>query len=167
MELHKLEETQEQYQKENENQKWEHAEFVQKLSEEREHYQCEDEYRKTEHEQMVSKTQTIACMVMNLTKNTHEENGNLQADIKSTWDSLNKDINQLNDATLNGIESIAKRLKWLQRQQLNKSKTPPKNTVRQPNTVPPDIMDIDTVTQLTTATSTLKTALLATALKTR
>ena len=55
----------------------------------------------------------------------------------------------------------------LQQQKSNKSKTPPKNNVRQPNIVPPDIMDINTVTNLTTATSLLKTALSATTSKTR
>ena len=36
----------------------------------------------------------------------------------------------------------------LQRRKLNKSKTPPENNVRQPDIVPPDIMDIDTVTSI-------------------
>ena len=49
----------------------------------------------------------------------------------------------------------------LQQQKSNKSKTPPKNNVRQPNIVPPDIMDIDTVTSI------FKTALLSTASKTK
>ena len=55
----------------------------------------------------------------------------------------------------------------LQRQKSNKSQTPPGNNVRQPDIVPPDIMDIDTVTQSTTATGILKTALSATASKTK
>ena len=49
----------------------------------------------------------------------------------------------------------------LQRRKLNKSKTPPENNVRQPDIVPPDIMDIDTVT------SNLKTGSSSTASKTK
>ena len=49
----------------------------------------------------------------------------------------------------------------LQQRNLNKSKTPPGNNVRHPNIVPLDIMDIDTVTSI------LKTALSATASKTK
>ena len=49
----------------------------------------------------------------------------------------------------------------LQQRKLNKSKTPPKNNVRQLDIVPPDIMDIDTVTSI------LKTASSTVALKTK
>ena len=55
----------------------------------------------------------------------------------------------------------------LQRRESNKFQTPPGINVRQPDIVPPDIMDIDTVTQLTTATGILKTASSATASKTK
>ena len=55
----------------------------------------------------------------------------------------------------------------LQQRKSKKSKTPPENNVRQPNIVPPDIMEIDTVTQSTTATGILKTASPATASKTK
>ena len=41
----------------------------------------------------------------------------------------------------------------LQQQESNKSRIPPGTNVRQPDIVPPDIMDIDTVTQSTTASS--------------
>ena len=49
----------------------------------------------------------------------------------------------------------------LQQRKSNKLRTPPKNNVRHPNIVPPDIMDIDTVTSI------LKTALSSTASKTK
>lgn len=108
--LQKLEQEWEYYQKENENSKREPVELVQKLSEEREHYQREDEQRKIEYEQMVSKTQTPSCMVMDVTKNTHKENGNLQANIKTTRDFVNK----LNDRTRKAILTIGKRLQQLE-----------------------------------------------------
>ena len=65
-------------------------ELLQKLSNEREHYQHEDQRKKTEHVQMVSKTQTPLCMVMDVTKNKHKENGNLQANIKARRNFVNK-----------------------------------------------------------------------------
>ena len=59
---------------------------------------------------------------------------------------LSQDIYEV-QKTLESMESN------LQQQKSNKSKTPPGNNVRQPDIVPPDIMDIDTITQLTTALS--------------
>ena len=68
------------------------------------------------------------------------------------------------NTTQKAIKSVEDKLR---RRQSNKSKTPPKNTVRQPNIVPLDIMDINTVTQSTTLTSILKKASSTTASKTR
>ena len=50
--------------------------------EEREHYQREDKWWKTEYKQTVAKSQTVACMIMDLMKNTQEVNSNLWAEIK-------------------------------------------------------------------------------------
>ena len=55
----------------------------------------------------------------------------------------------------------------LRQEQSHKLKPSPKNDDQQPNIIPPDIMNIDTVTQLITTTCILKTVLLATAPKTR
>ena len=109
---------------------------------------------------MVAKTQTLACMIMKLTKTTQEANDNLQAEIKLAYGDLAKHI----DATQRTMQVMADKLGM---QRSHKSKPTPKNAVRQPNIVPQDITDIDTVTQLTTVTSILKIASSATALKIR
>ena len=212
---------------------------------------------------MLSKTQTPLCMVMDVTKTTHKENGNLQANIKTLsqnsqieqkrikrlkeelehfrnenencklehtqlaefeegarknlmietnfWmlattttdnyltrqigivsnsfkheieyvnaklDTERTDIKIMKDRNQKKIDSMSATIirlsqdindvlktlesteNKLQRQQIHQSKSPPKNNVRQPNILPPDIMDIDAVTSI------LKTALSATASKT-
>ena len=65
---------------------------------------------------------------------------------------------QIMDATQKPIESVKDKL---QLQQLHQSKSPPKNNVRQPDIVPPDIMNIDTVTSI------IKVTLSSTVLKTK
>ena len=110
---------------------------------------------------------------------------NMKHEMKSTWDKFNRkngyiqtDLDSLREFTQNTVIKLAqgidathtKTMKSmedkLQQQQSHKSKPTPKDAVRQSDIVPPDIKDIDIVTQLTTATSILKTALLATASKT-
>ena len=86
-------------------------------------------------------------------------------EIKSIQDDLQVEINTMRDAYTH--EFVHYTDTQLRQRQSNNTKIPPKNPVRQLNIVPPDIMDIDTVTQLTTAMSILKTALLATTSKTR
>ena len=90
-------------------------------------------------------------------------------------DSFNREIGYVRTRLDIEMEYVNKRLdiardytgKTDTTRKSNKSKTPPKNNVRQPNIVPPDIMDIDTVTQLTTATGILKTDSSSTASKTK
>ena len=83
------------------------------------------------------------------------------------FDSMSATNIRLSQDIIEVLKTLESMENNLQQQKSNKSKTPPKNNVRQPDIVPPDIMDIDTVTQLITATGILKIAPSATTLKTR
>ena len=99
--------------------------------------------------------------------NIDKENDYLQTDIDKFREFTGTIVTKLAhgiDATWETMKSLEDKL-W--QQQIHQLKPPPKNNHQQPDIVPPDIMDIDTVTESTTATCILTTALSTTASKTR
>ena len=178
--LQKLLEAMEHYQREDEQRKIEYEQMFLKIQ--TPSCMVMDVTKNTNKENFTSKFENVRDEIKLVRDSFTCEIGYVSTDIK-----LLKVCNQIKSDSINlmsaaitplsqDIYEVQKTLESmesnLQRQKSNKTKTPPKNNVRQPDIVPPDIMDtdimdIDTVTQLTTATGILKTDSSLTAPKTK